>query len=295
MVSDPLAGTETPHHISVEWATGECNKRISGLVFPWRDASSLGMVATPKPGCQEIEVFGISLPKGSTLYILCETGLVRPSMSLRERLLPLFPLNTVLIPNTSLPLQIFEERYKLMLQHCLDGDSRFGVVLIESGSEVGDPAKPFSTGTVAHISDVKRLEGDRLLISVTGEQRFQIKNITQYRPYMTAQVELLEDDSEVWVPPTEMEAIRQAAAQHIRLVLGLRGGWVREPRMPKAPVALSYFIAGILQVTLAEKQTLLEEPSTPKRLEAELDLLRREAEGLKIGVARELRRRYGRQ
>ena len=40
-----------------------------------------------------------------------------------ERTLPIFPLNTVLFPNGTLPLQIFEERYKKMLQDCLDGDS----------------------------------------------------------------------------------------------------------------------------------------------------------------------------
>ena len=216
-------------------------------------------------------------------------------MSLQERHIPLFPLNTVLFPNASLPLQIFEERYKLMMQHCLDGDSKFGVVLIRSGPEVGEPATPYSTGTVAHIVQVNRVEGGRMFISVRGEQRFLIKSITQYRPYLAAQVELLEDDAEALVPPTEMEAIRQAVTRHFTLALGLRGGWVREARIPADPLVLSYFIAGILQVGLPEKQALLEEPSVSKRLEAELDLLRREAEALKRRVALELRRRFSRQ
>ena len=54
-------------------------------------------------------------------------------MDSEERVLPLFPLNTVLFPGAALPLQIFEERYKQMLQDCLAADSRFGAVLIKEG------------------------------------------------------------------------------------------------------------------------------------------------------------------
>ena len=216
-------------------------------------------------------------------------------MPSQQRWLPLFPLNTVLFPSASLPLQIFEERYKLMMQHCLDSDSKFGVVLIKGGAEVGEPATPCSTGTVAQIVNVNRVEGGRMFISVTGRERFQIQSITQYRPYMAAQVELLEDDEEALVPPTEMEAIRQALTQHIRLGLGLQGGWIRESKMPSDQAALSYYVARVLQVGLPEKQALLAEPATSKRLEVELDLLRREAEVLKRGISAELRGRFSRQ
>ena len=130
-------------------------------------------------------------------------------MSAAERSLPLFPLNTVLFPNSSLPLQIFEERYKLMIQHCLDGDYKFGVVLIKAGSEVGEPAVPHSVGTVARIAQVNRAEDGRMVIAVTGEGRFHIKTITQYRPYMAAQVELLDAGGAAsGRSPTEIEAVR---------------------------------------------------------------------------------------
>ena len=212
-----------------------------------------------------------------------------------ERWLPLFPLNTVLFPSDALPLQIFEERYKRMMQDCLDSDSKFGVVLIKTGAEVGESAVPHSTGTVADIVQVSRVEGGRMFISVAGRQRFSIKEITQYRPYMAAQVELLSDESDEDIPPTEMQAIRQVVSEHVRLSLGLRGGWVREARAPADPAALSYFIAGLLPVGLQEKQSLLEEPTASRRLEAELDLLRREIEPMRRRVASGLRARYSRQ
>ncbi len=216
-------------------------------------------------------------------------------MSSEERRLPLFPLNTVLFPYGSLPLQIFEDRYKRMLQDCLDGDSKFGVVLIKAGSEVGEPAIPHTTGTMVHIMQSNEVRGGRYFVSVIGQQRFRIKDITQYRPYMAAQVEMLDDETESWVPPTEMEAIRQALTIYVRLNAGLRGGWVREPQTTDDPVALSYNIAATLNVGTPEKQVLLEEDSTPKRLEAELDLLRRETESLKQRVSYEFRRRFSRQ
>jgi Lon protease-like protein len=211
------------------------------------------------------------------------------------RQLPIFPLNTVLFPGASLPLQVFEERYKLMMEHCLDGDSKFGVVLIMSGSEVGEPAGPHQTGTLAQIVQVNRVRGDRMFISVTGRQRFAIKDITQRRPYIVAEVELFEEEADAPVPPSEMEAVRVALTLYYRRLLGLRGGWVRRVRMPSDPLALSYFIAGLLQVGSKEKQELLEEPSASKRLEAELELLRRESERLGQRVAAELRKGFSRQ
>ncbi len=209
--------------------------------------------------------------------------------------LPLFPLNVVMFPNTSIPLQIFEERYKQMLKDCLDGDSRFGVTLIKEGAEVGDPATPHSVGTVADIVHVNRVSGDRFFISIFGSERFEIVEISQQRPYLAADVRLLADEVEVDVPPTEMAQIRKAATEHVRLRYGLNGGWVRESRLPADPLDLSYFIGGMLQASLQEKQALLEEPSTSKRLEAELDLLRREGDELRQQVTQQLRSRFSKQ
>ncbi len=213
-------------------------------------------------------------------------------MSAQERWLPLFPLNTVLFPQSSMPLQIFEERYKRMVRDCQDGDSMFGIVLIKAGVEVGEPAIPHSIGTTARIVQVNHIDQGRLLISITGQQRFRIKQITQYRPYMAADVELLSDGADSWLPDTEKKAIQVALTEHYRLTIGLAGGWVREARAPSDPVALSYYIARVLQVKSRDKQALLEEPSAAKRLEIELDLLRREAEPLKRRVAQELLQKF---
>ena len=60
--------------------------------------------------------------------------------------IPLFPLNLVLFPRQGLPLHIFEERYKLMINRCIDESAPFGVVLIKRGDEVGGGATGVALG-----------------------------------------------------------------------------------------------------------------------------------------------------
>ena len=209
----------------------------------------------------------------------------------QQRRLPLFPLNVVLFPNAVLPLHVFEERYKVMVQRCLDGDSLFGVVLIKSGAEVGEPAEPHSMGTVAHIERVDRLDGGRLVLGVKGQSRFRIIELSQLQPYLEAEVEVLDDDEEVTVSPQDLQDVRDGVTRHVRLLLGIRGGWLREAQMPDDPIALSFFVAAMVQVGLPEKQALLEEASTVKRLQMGREIMDTEAAGLRERVERALLRR----
>ena len=212
-------------------------------------------------------------------------------MSLKQRRLPLFPLNVVLFPNAVLPLHVFEERYKVMVQRCLDGDSLFGVVLIKSGAEVGEPAEPYSIGTVAHIERVDRLDGGRMVLGVKGQTRFRVIELAQLHPYLEADVEVLDDKEEVTVSPQDLQGARDSVTRHVRLLLGVRGGWLREAQMPEDPVALSFFVAAMVQVGLPEKQALLEEPSTEKRLQMGRQIMDKEAVVLREQVERALLRR----
>ena len=213
------------------------------------------------------------------------------------RSLPLFPLQTVLFPKGTLPLQIFEERYRLMLEHCLNADSKFGVVLIKRGLEVGGPASTYNIGTVAQIVQVSPVKEGRIFISVYGLERFEISGVTQVEPYMEAQVEglpELEDDSPM--PPERVLSIRQAATQHLRLSLGMRAGWTRDVTLPIELDDLSYYLASVIQAPTQIKQELLEQSSTSRRLELEAQWMDSTNGPLKAQVAqRLLYKRFGRQ
>ena len=125
-------------------------------------------------------------------------------MSDRLEELPLFPLNTVLFPYAELYLHIFEERYKEMVNLCLKEDRTFGVVLIRSGSEVGQ-AEPYLVGTAVKIVGAHSYEDGRMDIHVRGERRFRIRDIDEDQAYLVGRVE----------PVFEMDAEEDSEAQSL--------------------------------------------------------------------------------
>ncbi|MBM3933901.1 MAG: peptidase S16 [SAR202 cluster bacterium] len=210
-----------------------------------------------------------------------------------RRLLPLFPLNLVLFPGASTPLHVFEERYRLMMQRCLTDDRRFGVVLIKAGKEVGEPAEPFDVGTLSRVAEYQRLEDGRIIMRVTGERRFRIERLTRLRPYIEAEVEMLEEGAGSPLGPEEIAAVRDVAVRHQRLVLGMRGGWVSDVKLPVDAVELSYHLCALVQSAMQERQRLLEEDSPAGRIQKAVAVLNHEIEVLKEHVANELRKRVG--
>ena len=215
-------------------------------------------------------------------------------MSIDQRTLPIFPLNTVLFPESSFPLQIFEDRYKQMLRICLNNDSKFGVVLIKEGSEIGGQATYHSIGTVAEIMSVNQENEDLFRISTIGRQRFQILNILDEKPYIDADVLLLDEELDIRESSNLIAQVRQAASSHISLTEGLQGGWVNNFMAPWDPVSLSYFIASALQIDQLSKQELLEEKLVSKRLETELEILTRASIPIKRVVKRRLAQKISR-
>ena len=197
------------------------------------------------------------------------------SPSTRE--LPLFPLGVVLFPGMVLPLRIFEERYKLMMKHCLEGDRSFGVVLIRSGREVGEPADPFEIGTLARIIDVSPQQEGRMNITTVGEDPFRILEIAEQRPYIVGQVEFLDrpkvDSEEVAGLASRLKSYFQT---YISLFSALAGQEPREVKLEDDPETLSYQVASALRTSMGRKQRLLESPSVEERLREELDLLEEE-------------------
>ena len=80
-----------------------------------------------------------------------------PSWGMAGARLPMFPLSAVLFPHATMPLHVFEPRYRTLMQDCLAGDPRFGVVLIERGSEVGGGDQRSRLGTRGVITRAAEL------------------------------------------------------------------------------------------------------------------------------------------
>ena len=116
-----------------------------------------------------------------------------PRPGARTVRMPMFPLGSALVPFQLLPLQVFEPRYRRLVEDCLAGDARFGVVLIERGSEVGGGDVRFDIGTVARIIESAELGDGRIGLATAGETRLRVREWLPDAPYPQAEVEVLED------------------------------------------------------------------------------------------------------
>jgi Lon protease-like protein len=205
--------------------------------------------------------------------------------------LPLFPLNVVLFPTVLLPLRIFEERYKLMLQQCLQGDQTFGVVLIKSGREVGGPAAPHPIGTQARIVDVVPRPDGRFNLAMVGVRPFRILELLRQEPYLVGRVEFLQYEmGQPDAVASLAEPVRQAFRKHIHLLAALTQQQPPDSPLDMDPEDLSYAVAGGLQVGVLQKQDLLETPTVEERMRKELKMLEEENKALQIFVALQGRR-----
>src|SRR5688500_17510220 len=120
---------------------------------------------------------------------------------------PLFPLGLVLLPGETVPLHIFEERYKLMIGECLEEDSEFGIVWLSD-----DGLK--EVGCAAEITQVlERLEDGRLNILVRGTTPFRLERRIGDLPYPAGDIEVLEDDASA-----DDEMLAHARASYADLV-----------------------------------------------------------------------------
>lgn len=190
-------------------------------------------------------------------------------------MIPLFPLGVVLLPETILPLHIFEERYKVMIGECLAQDTEFGIVYLE-GSEIK------KIGCTARIVRVlKRYEYGKMDIITRGSKRFVIHNIYDDRPYLQAEVSYFDDAAEE--ETGEIDAVIRKGIEiltRIDSMMGKREDYV--PLLKLDHKSVSFLISNNAGFTHDEKQRFLEMTSTSGRIEKGVASLKKIVERMKI-------------
>lgn len=185
--------------------------------------------------------------------------------------LSVFPLSAVLAPDATMPLHIFEPRYKEMVGRCLEHDETFGVALISEGEETG-PATPRRIGTEAAIIAAQRYRDGRYDIVVQGRRRFEILSMDRSRTLLRADVRYLDEPAGAGA-----DELAEAVARLFEGVLEnlelLGHAVVDETWKGLDPVALSYKVASAIPADEVVKQELLEAPSAVARLRREAELL----------------------
>ncbi len=201
--------------------------------------------------------------------------------------MPLFPLNTVLFPGMPLPLHIFEERYKQMIQLCLDEDVPFGVVLIRKGIEaLGPLADPHSIGCTARITDVKNLAEGRMNITTLGEHRFRILSLDYDSVYLTGEVELYPisaEKSDQLLPAARR--LTPKVRQYMHLLNEIDDIELDPDNLPEDPLELVHLGAILLQMPPEKKQELLISATALDMLNAANKIFDREIAFLRAIIA----------
>lgn len=178
--------------------------------------------------------------------------------------LPLFPLASVLFPEGTLSLRIFERRYLDMIRDSARAGTGFGVCLILAGDEVGAPSTPAAIGTLARIVDFHTTDDGLLGILARGDKRFQVRE-TRVRDsgLIHAHVDWLDEDEALAVPPecgllaTILERFHEQAGGEYAMVERARyddAAWV------------GYRLAEALPLENSERQLLLQAADPVERL-----------------------------
>jgi Lon protease-like protein len=158
---------------------------------------------------------------------------------------PLFPLGLVLLPQELVPLHIFEERYKVMINDCLDADSEFGILWLSD-----DGLRDIGCG--ARIERViERFEDGRMNILVAGSRPFRLLQRIDDMAYPAGNVELLDDlDSD-----GDPELAEQARARYAELV---ETATEEKPDLEEISELDAYGMAATVEHPPEAKQALLE-------------------------------------
>ena len=182
---------------------------------------------------------------------------------MEENLLPLFPLEIVLLPEEPLPLHIFEERYKALIGECLQakatgkGGEEFGVVLVKAHA-----LSP--VGCTARILNLTRqYEDGRMDILTVGKRRFEVLLTNEERPYLQGAVDYFEDEGPDAPSDEEAELIIERFREAMRK---LRHAAEMPVHLPRPYRYLSYRLAASLPLDLPFKYQLLTLRNEQERL-----------------------------
>ena len=191
-------------------------------------------------------------------------------------ILPIFPLpNVVLMPNASLPLFIFEERYKQMVQDCLAGDRYLSVALLRKGweQESGSP-RPYPVAGFGRIVHAARLPNDCMDIVIQGMGRIRMLDFHDDYAYLRATVETLHP---TYPPDQSLTEQTETMKQRFLDLLDLKRIAASELRtnlrLLSSPIDLVFFITARLPLDPYTKQEILQTLAVSEQMRRIIDIL----------------------
>jgi len=200
-------------------------------------------------------------------------------------ILPVLPLkDSVIYPHIIVPLLITREELVQLIDEALTADRLVAAVASREEVESPEPEQIYDIGTAAAIIRMLKMPDGSMQLFMQGVQRIRIVEYVEKEPYLKARVEKIKEKIEQTV---EVEGLaRNVLAQFKKMVS-------MAPYLPNEifvaamninePNNLADFIASNINITLEEKQELLEALDVKERLEKLTLFLNKELEILEIG------------
>ena len=178
-------------------------------------------------------------------------------------LLPLFPLDLVLLPGVPVPLHIFEPRYKEMITECLEQKKTFGIVRTKEKGFM-------NIGCTADIINIlKKYPDGRMNILAEGQKRFEVLQVNQQRAFLQAEVFYLDDEEDRPSTGDLDKAVRLHGE-----IMQLAGAHAEDVEKSETR-QLAYRLAGSLPFDPDFQQALLEMNSEAQRIKAIISFFER--------------------
>ncbi len=169
----------------------------------------------------------------------------------------LFPLNIVLFPESSIPLHIFEDRYKLLVNRAIEDRSQFGINLSDPGIH--------NVGCTAEISKVlQRYSSGKLDVLVTGKKRYSIQKYTEGEQlYYVGEVEYFDDLDRGF----DKFLLEECVVRYNEIIASLKDIKIDQIDIKELKTRTpSFLLAQKAGLTVKERQKLLEMKSENQRL-----------------------------
>jgi uncharacterized protein len=194
----------------------------------------------------------------------------------------MFPLASVLLPGMLLPLHVFEPRYRVLVDDVLQGDGRFGVVLIERGHEVGGGDQRSDVGTVAEVVRTEVLPDGRWALLAAGRERVRVDRWLEDDPYPRAEVRAWPDEP-ADIPANDLLVDVTARLRRVHALASELGHPVPDAVDLDPDPSLASFQASVLAgAGPLDTQQLLRAPGAYARLRLLVDLLEDQEQFLRL-------------
>lgn len=203
-----------------------------------------------------------------------------------DETLPMFPLNSVLFPTMSVPLHVFEDRYRALVTHVLaepDPARRvFGSVAIREGYEVGEHGKQelHRVGCRLQITEVTAHPDGTFDILSVARDRFRLNRLETGGPFPIGEVTNIVDES-TNVPEGLVDKAIATFAGYRSVLSEIRADPLTGP-LPRDPVYLAWVLASAAPLTFPDRQALLEQTDPAGRLTMVTDLFRSELRAMSV-------------